>query len=97
MGLIEWDLVHGDTEDKREDVEESELESDEGKQLGNDVGEDDEQLGEEGKDPEDEDDVEVETQQSYPVELSKLAVEAGLYISKYLTVAERGDRWMVSW
>ena len=61
-------------------------------QLGNDVGEDDDQLREERKDPEDE----VETQQSYPVELSKLAVEAGLHNFKVLTVAERGDRSMVS-
>ena len=80
MGLIEWDLVHRNTEYKREDVEESELESDEGKQLGNDVGEDNEQLGEEGKDPEDEDDVEIETEKTQTIHLPKLIIVRISYI-----------------
>ena len=56
--LVEGDGVHGGAEDET-DVEESELEGNEGKELGENVGEDDEELREEGENSEAKEYVEV--------------------------------------
>ena len=42
MSLVDWDVTHRHTEDESEDEEESELKGNEGKQLREDIGEDNE-------------------------------------------------------
>lgn len=60
MTLVDWNVTQARAEDETENIEKKKLESNEGKELREDVGEDDENLREERKDAQSVNEIEIE-------------------------------------
>ena len=60
MTLVDWNVTQARAEDETENIEKKKLESNEGKEIREDVGEDDENLREERKDAQSVNEIEIE-------------------------------------